>query len=248
MFFVKFIRVFPGFCVLFVLSGCYSIVAKKEFKAKLKTCYTNTKSTNGRVEIDLNGYYLMYEEGNSSYRANDAPLFQKGDSTPIYMFFFKDGIFLDNFLHRNLNPEYVQNYFNNIYGTIADTIEEFNKSSWWGSYDILGDTVKAQFFYIGHINDWFGREYWFKIIDRQTIKLIFAYPIGISVTKEQLEEYWFNNDRFSPGRLVPLQKLPSSDCWLKKEKWFWCDENQWREYMNANGYKIKRKDRIKEND
>lgn len=242
--FAKFLYLFTVVLILLFITGCYSIIARKEFKDKLKTCYSGEQSLNVNVQIDLDGYYLMYERGDFSFGPPNTPYHYTYDSLPINIFFFKDGIFLYNFLLLDESPQSIQNYFNNIYDTTLDTIEHFKSASWCGSYNIYNDTLKAQFFFIGGFNaGWFGRELWYKIVDSQTIKSIYAYPIPADVSEEQLQQYWYNNDRYSPGHLVPLQKLPSSDCWLKKEKWFWCDENQWRAYMESNGFKIKRKDR-----
>lgn len=163
---------------------------------------------------------------------------------PINIIFFKDGVYLENFLILDDKPTTVQNYFNHIYDANVDTVTSNFHATWWGTYKIQGDTIIALFFFIGSLNaGWFGREEWYKILDNQTIKSIYANPIGGDVSVEQLQEFWCNRDRFTTGKLVPLEKIPSSDCWLKKGKWFWCDENQWLDYMKANGYKIRRKDR-----
>lgn len=217
------------FSVLLILPSCLNMQARKVFRKNIKTCYSDKTNLQGNKLIDLNGYYLMYM-----------------DSTPINIFFFKDGIYLDNFLVLDGRPATVQNYFNHTDDINEDVDNSNFHAKWWGTYKIKHDTIIAQFFYIGSLNaGWFGREEWYKIIDKQTIKSIYAYPIGLDVSEEQLQEFWYNTDRYSTGKLVPLEKLPSSDCWLKKEKWFWCDESEWYNYMESNGFKMKRKDRIK---
>ncbi|MCL1942101.1 MAG: hypothetical protein FWF54_00925, partial [Candidatus Azobacteroides sp.] len=30
---------------------------------------------------------------------------------------------------------------------------------------------------------------------------------------------------------IPADSLPSSDCWLKEEKWIWRNEFDWKDYM-----------------
>jgi hypothetical protein len=30
---------------------------------------------------------------------------------------------------------------------------------------------------------------------------------------------------------MPADSLPSSDCWLKEEKWIWRNEQDWKNYM-----------------
>jgi hypothetical protein len=233
--------------MLLFISGCYSIVARKEFKAKLKTCYSGEESLSGNEKIDLNGYYLMFVKGDFSSGPPNTPYYKTYDSLPHNIFFFKDGIYLEDFhILLDDNPANVQNYFNNIYEANVDTVTSKFHATYWGSYKIVGDTIIVQYFFIGSLNaGWFGWNIWYKIIDKQTIKLIFAYPLREDISERELQVLNFNTNRFSTGKLVPLEKLPSSDSWLKKEKWFWCDENQWRAYMESNGYKIKRKDRLK---
>lgn len=225
------------------LQGCYSIQARKVFKIRLKTCYSDKVNLSENEKLDLNGYYLMYERGDFSYGPPNTPYYQNSDSSIRNVFFFKDGIYLENFRAKDDKPATIQNYFNNIYNGSSDTTALNYYNSWWGSYKITNDTIIAQFFFIGSLNaGWFGREYWFKIIDKQIIKPIYSIPIREGVSEEYLQKYWYNQDRYTTGKLVPLEKLPSSDCWLKKEKWFWCDESEWVEYMKNNGYKIKKRD------
>lgn len=231
-----------------LLSGCYTITARKEFKNKIKTCYTGEKTNRLNNIFDNLGYFTLYVKGNFSSGEPNTKDYIEYDSLPINIMFFNDGIYLQNFYLHDKHADDMQYYFNNIYGTEEDE-ENFWQNSFWGSYMLWGDTVRTQFFFIGSLNaGWYGVEEWYKIIDRKTLKSIYRRPIGTSVTSEQLETYWKNDDRYTQAEFVPLNRMPSSDCWLKKEKWYWCDENNWREYMNANGYKIKRKDRIKKND
>lgn len=198
--------------------------------------------------INLNGYYVIYRQNKNDFSngSDNSSAYQIYDSLPIKIFFCKDGIYVDNFHVGFIKQSDVQTYFNNIHGTKVDTIPIKYEISFCGTYRITGDTIIAQSYFLGSLNaGYYGIEEWYKIIDKQTIKSIYAYPIGLDVSEEQLQEFWYNTDRYSTGKLVPLEKLPSSECWLKKEKWFWCDESEWYNYMESNGFKIKRKDRMK---
>lgn len=76
MSFIKFLRIFTGVLVLLLISGCYSIVAKKEFKAKLKTCYSHNLNLTENKILDLNGYYLMYVKGDFSFGPPNTPYYE----------------------------------------------------------------------------------------------------------------------------------------------------------------------------
>ena len=40
---------------------------------------------------------------------------------------------------------------------------------------------------------------------------------------------------------TPADSLPSSDCWLKEEKWIWRNEQDWKDYMERIKEKKKKK-------
>jgi hypothetical protein len=54
---------------------------------------------------------------------------------------------------------------------------------------------------------------------------------------QSLKDYspWISNS--VPLYFSPADSLPSSDCWLKEEKWIWRHESDWKAYME----KIKQK-------
>lgn len=234
------------FSVLLILPSCINMQARKVFRKNIKTCYSDKVNLIANEKIYLNGYYVMYIKGPFSSGPPNTSYYKTYDSLPHNIFFFKDGVYLNNFLVLDDNPATVQNYFNNTYEATVDSVTSNFRARYWGTYKIQGDTIVAQYFFMGSLNaGWFGWEDWYKIIDKQTIKLIYTYPLRGGISDEEMQVLNYNRSRFSTGKLVPLEKLPSSDCWLKKEKWFWCDESEWYNYMESNGFKMKRKDRLK---
>lgn len=100
----------------------------------------------------------------------------------------------------------------------------------WGLYELKGDTIKAQF-----INRPYPPEKYssflvmYKVIDRHTIQEISnkeALPPKESEPSYRVKPFLYKLHDF-----VPIEKMPSSDCWLKDEKWFWCNEEDWKEYQ-----------------
>lgn len=229
-----------------LLSGCYTTTARQEFGKRIRTCYTGGIIESLNNKFDNKGYYTCYEklnnsgEGLTSIKGN-IPL----DSFQVNIMFFDDGIYLNNFYIKDKYADDIQYYFNNVFGTDED-IDNYWYNPFMGSYTLSGDTIKTQFFFIGSLNaGWYGVEEWFKIIDRTKLKSIYRGLLGIQVTNELLQAYSKNHGYYPLAKFVPLNRMPSSDCWLKKEKWFWCNEYEWRNYMETNGFKMKRKDRMK---
>jgi hypothetical protein len=141
------------------------------------------------------------------------------------MFFFPDGIFAYNFYVKGKYSDNVKFYFDSIYNTPKATSNDYWNSLEWGMYELKEDTIITWSTNRATLNSgWNIIENRFKIIDRQTLKSIYARRIDKDyITKEVLEKNWYNRDRYSEARFVPLERMPSSDCWFKNEKWFRCE-------------------------
>jgi hypothetical protein len=116
----------------------------------------------------------------------------------------------------------------------------------WGSYVICGDTIKMQIMHKSYsLNDaWHGKEKWYKIIDKSTIQLINSFYL--TTDKKEIEMHNYYNPYRSIGEyatFIPIPVKPKPDnCWILKEKWFWCDELDWKDYMKKiEQKKIKKK-------
>jgi hypothetical protein len=67
---------------------------------------------------------------------------------------------------------------------------------------------------------WRPHEVWYKIIDRNTIAIVSKY--GSHVGK---------NYNVIPLKFHATLEKPSSNGWIKQEKWFWANENEYLDYM-----------------
>lgn len=217
---------------VFIFNSCYVVKAKKVFRGEMETCFTGKHIANISELINTDGFFSeeKFSEGANRYLHSN-------------MFFFSDGIFTSGVsIKGQYSPDYIQHFFNN---------ENFDDENWnafyWGVYDLQGDTIKTKSIFIGTLNaGWSMREEWFQVIDNLTLRSIYAKPIGKDyLSQEVLEKYWFNRDNHTTAIFFQLKTIPSSDCWLKREKWFWCNEDEWRAFMVKNGYKIRRRDREK---
>ena len=109
----------------------------------------------------------------------------------------------------------------------------------WGLYEIHNDTIITECFVMGNMN---GSMY--GIHDTLIIKsLDTIYLLNRTSICPETTSYYLNNYRPKPGDrmdeigvlcFAPFDQLPDSNkSWIKKKKWFWCDENEWKQYKEA---------------
>ena len=138
--------------------------------------------------------------------------------------FFEDGIHLDNFSLRSINKPSTSGFY---------------KHAHWGRCTISGDTIKTKWaaIYPPLNGPPYAFERWYIVIDRNTIKEIFSKPLHATTPREMayyLETYTYKECQ--PATFVPMDTLPNSDyCWLKKEKWFWRNEEDWKTHIENFG-------------
>lgn len=197
--------------------------------------YNGKNQNNHENLFDIKGYYTFYKFGSFSIGPPNTKHYKQLDSVQYNMFFFPDGVFAYCFYVNGQFSDNVKLYFDSVYDTKKATPNDYWASFNWGMYKLTGDTIITWSTNRATLNSgWDIREQWFKIIDRQTLKSIYARPIGLDyLSQEDLEKYWYNRDRYSEARFTPLEKMPSSDNWLKREKWFWCNEEDWKNYMDS---------------
>jgi len=112
----------------------------------------------------------------------------------------------------------------------------------WGVYKIEGDTIVCQNFTKGALLS--PSYYWaerYKIIDRRTMKIIYSQSLekdDVKRNKNNNKSPWIDGVSL---HFVPADSLPSSDCWLKEERWIWRNELDWKEYIERIKLKKKKK-------
>ena len=181
--------------------------------------------------ININGYYIANNYSIDNWIHDTIYGYR-------YMIFFKDGMFAQDFHSYALNFNDVANFFQDIHD--RNTSEFYAcESCNWGRYLIFGDTIKIQYIvrpilYSSNAS-WNAREVWYKMIDTNTILKIFEKPICIKNIEKMhyYEARKLNPVIPLPCTFVPTDRIPSSNCWLKQEKWFWCNEEDWKNYMDS---------------
>jgi hypothetical protein len=201
---------------LFVsLLCCFSCVSQKREIIAKSTIKLEGKHTNIRNLIEIDGYY-------------DAPDYRS--CTPFM--FFEDGTYVDFCFSVGVSADEIKaNMFKSVDSGIED--KQFSWGFFWGVYKIVEDTLVVYTYLRGSFwTPWYFNEIRYKIIDRTTMLPIYSKGL------RKADEQYCRNDNISPWiknrkeiSFFPADSLPSSDCWLKKEKWIWRNESDWKEYM-----------------
>jgi len=140
-------------------------------------------------------------------------------------FFYKNGLVFEGYY-----PEYDH--------LELQELKEFSKESisyrsYLGIYRIYGDTLKIQYIReTRSLNDaGDGREKWYKIIDKETMLCVNDFR-NTTIKKERERSKYSPSDIGDTIRFVPVSvRIPQPDDNLLKRKWFWCDEQDWENYM-----------------
>lgn len=196
-------------CTCLGLSGCG---IPKHVRKAFTYCYTDTY-TGIDTLINIDGYH------------------------------FNSMIFYDNGLVVNLIYGYAEQTTPLLLKKIIKNPEAKDSKSFYsfndcGSYKICGDTIKVQMLHNYHSlnDDWGGREEWYRIIDKNTLHFLDWFLITTNQKEQELfrKRYKFPSSGGAKVPFMPVSTKPPSDYyWILKEKWFWCNEEDWKEYMDS---------------
>ena len=107
---------------------------------------------------------------------------------------------------------------------------------YWGSYILSGDTIKTQIIeHLGFWDSWMASENWYLIINRNKIQRIYAKSLrgkdGGFVKPQK------KGVIYKPMEFIAAKKRDEIDNWLLNKKWFWCNEEDYKEYMKEKNKK-----------
>lgn len=125
-------------------------------------------------------------------------------------------------------------YTNRMFGGYVFFEDDLCGASEWGMYEIHGDTIITECMTYGSMN---GASYGFRdsllVKSPDTLVLLSRSPICPEFGHENYFHY-YTGERGDELYFMPCNRLPNQDkSWIKRKKWFWCDENEWREYKEA---------------
>ncbi|MGY5353443.1 hypothetical protein [Wenyingzhuangia sp. IMCC45467] len=201
--------------------------------------YSDRNDSKLYEKLNINGYYTINDTLNS------------GDIFGSYtnLMFFPDGMFVSGF-HNCCDTvkeigKVIPSYFKKIINERNSGLRNYSfyEDTHWGYYELKGDTIKVQHINVhmigGMTKVWYSSRNWFKIIDKNRIKEIYRYPIKKMTKLDSLnhEKYYKNRVNLVEAYFVPLENIPKSDGWLKYEKWFWENEEDYNIWINQKSNK-----------
>lgn len=212
--FFYYMRYFLLFIWLLISLSCAS--QKRDIISRSTIKYeSNTTTIRDLIEID--GYYPVSHE----LRYGACMFFEDGTWV---QFPFKSGI---------SQKETKINLISSVLSSMNN--RQSNWGQYWGVYKVSNDTI------IVHAYDKPGtlsvfkaissNEIRYKIIDKNTIQKIYFRinsKSGDMYYQDIGESYWLEE---TPMNFISADSLPSSDNWLKENKWIWRNESDWKEYM-----------------
>ncbi|MEA4966702.1 MAG: hypothetical protein VB048_01110 [Bacteroidaceae bacterium] len=183
------------------------------------TTYNNLKNDFSYLKFDNKP-----NKTNGLFNINGYYKLEKNNKNTVYFMFFEDGSYVNQVFFDEKN---------NIIGPSVDR----------GIYKLFGDTIKVQIMFkgVGLTGSSFS-EKWYKIIDKNTLKIIYGAQDQVTddfFAKYYLDEYDIKKYYNSYAKFNPLDSIPHFENELKKDKFFWEDEKDWKEYMDS--LKLKKK-------
>jgi len=218
------------YLILFIsllVSGSCSTLPKEVIRKS--TIKLEGKNTNIRDWIEIDGYYISPLDTAIHYNNQDRRYFGS-------MMFFEDGTWVSfNFYTELFEDRYKiqQNMSKYIVGWKNGKL--VNWGDVWGVYRIENDTITVLSYDIKPFTQYYS-EYKYIVIDKKTIQRIYYQSLQKTDKKDNPWIYGSN-----PAIFTPADSLPSSDCWLKKKKWIWRNESDWKNYMQRIGQKKNKK-------
>lgn len=196
--------------VLFILLlCCFSCASQKKEIITKSTIKLEGRDTNIRDLIEIDGYYYMKEYPDSNCRI-----------------FFEDGVWVQFSFNSDVSEDKIKaNLFKSVYEG------RDKKISWgfrWGAYRIQNDTIIVNCYSKWEFGRWSFSEDRYKVVDRETVRRI-SYRGLLKADESSNKIYGTKlNQTF---HFTSADSIPSSDNWLKQEKWIWRNESDWKDYM-----------------
>lgn len=182
-----------------------------------------------REKINIDGYYQYWKKGlirvNSQTGQRDTGFFN--------VVFYDDGTFLYNFFSVLNYPKDLNEYLKAVASNGRS--DPFYEGFYWGVYRIINDTIVAQYTDNAsktYLAPWNAGETRFKIVDRNTLQHLSDRDFKKS-TDGKMAAAKNSNGNTSSVIYHPVDVIPPPYTWLKKEKWLWANEENWRKFMES---------------
>jgi hypothetical protein len=156
------------------------------------------------------------------------------DTTYHHFMFYDNGIYVYSIqgnYYDNREKKWVIRDVTSFLNDLSENSETLGAKhfygNYWGGYIICGDTIKVQSMYqaMSFLDGWHLREDWYKVIDKNTILCINSFNLPTTEISQPVRR-----KRYSIT-FVPIPAKPKLDeSWILKEKWFWCNEEDWKKH------------------
>ncbi len=218
--------------IIFYASCAYRPVSKS-LKQDFTFCYKDTSYNTSKIRID--GYYEIKKQ-DSIYVPTENRY--KSDTFYTNYHFFNNGMFMYNYFRKK---KYKSNnlalYFDDLFKEKDSVnISLLYTSNYWGIYHIKGDTIITQSLdHPSFMNGFMTYEDKFLIYNTDSIIEFYSKILGernklIIINFNEL----YKNKKQKSARFKPLNTMPNpKKCWVMQEKWFWCNEEDWQQYMDS---------------
>ena len=186
--------------ILFVFLFIVGCYIDQDVIADYTQCYDAENNNIDRF-CKINGYYISEKNDNCSIIFN--------------LILYKDGSVVFNAIRDNI-----------LYK--GDSLYKINSFPSWGTFKVVNNEIIAQKIDFSFIGKSTVTEYKMKIVNDTTLWLIYSKVL----TKKYFEYNDSTSNDYIPFLFFkPLNNKPESTYyWLKKEKWFWCDKQKYKEY------------------
>jgi len=246
---------------ILVLLGCRFASVPKAMKKNFTYCYDNSYSNAGSLmRLGLYRYGIKYSKSDIENIYKGRLYYKKGkmvedkswmelDSQIVYHYniFYENGLYVSGYwgtlsYKGGICIPDSNELSKNIIGFFKDAIIKREKHSFyndlsWGKYIVHGDTLKIQ--NTNHPSfmapTWMPEEKWYLIKSGNILN-----PFGFKYIKDSPErnvsdKIILYDKKILPAIFFPTKELPSPKySWLLKQKWFWCDEQQYKEWNKSN--------------
>jgi hypothetical protein len=216
--------------ISFLLCGCLGINTTRPLSKEVRYNFYNRfegNNTGIANKINIAGYYRYWP---NDELGRPEKINHTNDTVFSDMIFYEDGTFIWNLWPGQGFSNY-EDQFKSVINKGKDDL--FYKSHWWGIYSISNDTIKTQYLmHAARFTPWFTGENWYLIKNSRTLQLIFFGDIDKTADKNASRR----NDyvkRASLAKFIPLDHIPPPLGWLKKEKFFWKNSEDWEQYMKS---------------
>jgi hypothetical protein len=231
-------------CIV-LINGCATLQKTPSYvKQHIDFCFTGKKNSMKDL-FKISGYYRSAVPYKRPLSAKTSQVYQ-WDTTYNYLIFFNNGLVVSRFydykrrnytLNHNLDIQSLLTAITN--NKDAELIHEYNQWFDWGFYVVEGQIIRATLIRRSKpilINQaWSMEEKKYQIISTNILREIESKKIIYdsespqltrTLTKGNLDLKTFSLIKFD-------EQVSSYNCWLKKEKWFWCNEEDYKAYMKS---------------